>query len=569
MKKITFTAVFLFLTILLCIGIAAEETVYVGGADSAYSTLSDAVAALPNGGNIIIAEDTAISAATVLPSTAGVLHISAENGAVLSLGARLTLGGETVFDDITIHNSAASSMFIVAANHPVTFEDGVECTSASGGIVYPSVVGGAYSAASSGGSHITVKGGTWRNVYGGNYNDAFSGDSVVDFTGGTVLLTLCGGSYSGNFTGNATINMGGSAVMEYNTVSNSAVGLIGAEVGVANGTARTFTGNVDINIGGNAVVYANIIGGTRNSNVTVKGDITVDIYGNANVRRHIYGGSYADNITTGSDGIVVTISDNAKFTQPSGASTTVCAGCQSGTVTGNVKIVVDANTTITGNVYGGGYAGVVTGDSIAELRRGTVNVNFTAQSRTGSVSGTVTNIINSGKVGGEVRGDVTVDLAAGAEATIHASTGTITTVAPAGYEIVIDNSGEDTIYTAVSITAGTALAVTDTDMFVDKLGRGNVRIVTTATVPESKTVTGYGTYFIPLAVFTGDDEALTRAARVYTDGALADGERFSADLLEIPEEFANETLMAISFCIVGGVEVTTAQYTFSINGLAG
>ena len=451
MKKITFTALFLFLTILLCIGIAAEETVYVGGADSAYSTLSDAVAALPNGGNIIIAKDTAISAATVLPSTAGVLHISAENGAVLSLGARLTLGGETVFDDITIHNSAASSMFIVAANHPVTFEDGVECTSASGGIVYPSVVGGAYSAASSGGSHVTVKGGTWRNVYGGNYNGAFSGNSVVDFTGGTVLLTLCGGSYSGNFTGNATINMGGSAVMEYNTVSNSAVGLIGAEVGVSGGTARTFTGNVDINIGGNAVVYANIIGGTRNSNVTVKGDITVDIYGNANVRRHIYGGSYSGNITTGSDGIVVTISDNVKFTQPSGASTTVCAGCQSGMVTGNVKVVVDANTTITGNVYGGGYTGVVTGDSIAELRRGTVNVNFTAQSRTGSVSGTVTNIINSGKVGGEVRGDVTVDLAENASATIGSCTGTVSTKVPDGYELVTTAVDGATTYLAKEI----------------------------------------------------------------------------------------------------------------------
>ena len=167
---------------------------------------------MPNGGNIVIAQDTAISAAMVLPSTAGVLHISAENGAVLSLGVRLTLGGETVFDNITIHNAATSSMFIVAANHPVTFEDGVVCTSTSGGIVYPSVVGGAYSAASSGGSHITVKGGTWRNVYGGNYNGAFTGNSVVDFTGGTVLLTLCGGNYWGNFEGDTHITFGGEAV---------------------------------------------------------------------------------------------------------------------------------------------------------------------------------------------------------------------------------------------------------------------------------------------------------------------------------------------------------------------
>lgn len=572
MKKLAFLALFLLLTALLSVGIAAEDTVYVGGTDSAYSTLSDAVAALPNGGNIVIAGDTAISAATVLPNTAGVLHVSATNGAVLSLGARLTLGGETVFDDITIHNSAASSMFIVAANHPVTFEDGVVCTSASGGIVYPSVVGGAYSAASSGGSHITVKGGTWRNIYGGNYNGAFTGDSVVDFTGGTVLLTLCGGSYSGNFIGNATVNMGGNAVMEYNTVGNSAVGLIGAEVGVANGTARTFTGNVDINIGGNAVVYANIIGGTRNSNVTVKGDITVDIYGNANVCRHIYGGSYSGNITTGSGGIAVTVRDNVKFTQPTAASTTVCAGCQSGTVTGNVKVVVDADTTIPGNVYGGGYTGVVTGNSHAELRRGTVNVNFTAQSRTGSVSGTVTNLINSGKVGGEVRGDVTVDLAAGASATIGSCTGTVSTRVPDGYALVTTESDGATTYLAketvseaptvvyVDGSGKTEGAYTSLETAVAALTNGgtvvvagDVDIASATTLPKTPAIT-------ITSVFGGEDYTDTAEINFYANLTLG-GETVFKDIVLEREKLTSGNI----FIVANGNALTVDEGVICLN----
>ncbi|MBQ7661574.1 MAG: hypothetical protein IJS44_05920 [Clostridia bacterium] len=135
-----------------------------------------------------------------------------------------------------------------------------------------------------------------------------------------------------------------------------------------------------------------------------------------------------------------------------------------------------------------------------------------------------------------------------------------------------DRSGGALTATPVSAemtVAYTYLAVTDADAFIDGEGMGNVRLITTATVPGAKQITGYGMYFIPLTVFTGDGESLTRAVRIYTEDALGDGETFSADLLHIPAEFANETVVAIAFCLLGGEEVTTTQYTFSVNEFVG
>lgn len=548
MKKTLFLALLLWTAICLSIGIAATDTVRVdgtGNTEGAYTDLASAAKALPNGGTVILSGDTSVASATVLPDTAGVLNITAENGAVLSLGARLTLGGETVFDDITIHNAASSSISIVAAGHPITMENGVLCTSASDGIVYPSIVGGNYSAASTGGSHVTIKGGTWRNVYGGNRTGAFTGDSVVNFLGGTILYSLSGGSYSGAFTGDATLNIGGSAVVEYNTVSGAGAGVIGAEVGVSSGTAYTFTGNVDINIGGNAAIYANVIGGTRNSNVTVNGDITVDIFDNANICRHVYGGSYSGDVVTGDGGITVTVKDTVTFTQPSGASTYVSAGCNSGTVTGDVKVVIDAETVIPGNVYGGGYTGNVNGNSTAELHRGTVNVNFTGQSRTGSVSGNVTNTLHSGTVGGEVRGDAAVTLAADESVTIGSCTGTVTTSVPDGYEIVTTTDGSSTTYLAKEIstepaptvvyvdgTGKTEGAYTDLASAVAALTAGGTVVVTGDVAITSSTVLSATPAITITSKYGGEDYTSTAEIDFYANLTLGGDTVFKDVALE-------------------------------------
>ena len=372
-------------------------TVYVNGSgtDGAYTTLESAAEALKNGGDIILTGDVDITSATVLPEGVA-LNITAQNGAVLNLGARLTLGGETAFDNITINNASTSYQLIVAAGNSVTMGEGVVTTTNGTALVYPAIVGGNYDTACTKDSHITIMGGTWRNIYGANYNGSFKGNSTVDFTGGTVLVTLSGGSYSGDYEGTATLNIGGGAVVEHNTVGGSSLGVVGGNVGVNNGNARTFKGKININIGGDAVVNSLINGSSIMNNITTTADINIDIFGNAHVNRNIYGGGWSGK-TTAENGITLTIRENATVTNP-GGSVYVCAGAQSGTVTGDVKLVIKDNVSIAGNVYGGGLSGSVDGNSTAEIYSGTVSVNFTAGSRAGNISGNT--VVNA--YGGEI-----------------------------------------------------------------------------------------------------------------------------------------------------------------------
>ncbi len=379
-------------------------TVYVNGtgADGAYTDILSAATALKNGGDIIIVGDTDITSATVLP--AGIaLNITAQNNAVLNLGARLTLGGETTFDNITINNASTSYQLIVAAGNSVTMGEGVVTTTNGTALVYPAIIGGNYDTACTVGSHITVKGGTWRNIYGANYNGAFTGNSTVDFIGGTVLVTLSGGSYSGDYEGIATLNIGGTATVEYNTISGSALGVIGGNVGANNGTARTFNGKININIGGDATVHSLVIGSAIMNNITTTADINIDIFGNAHINRNIYAGGWLGQTTT-ENGITLTLRENSTYTNPNG-SVYICAGAQSGTVTGDVKVVVKDNANVAGNIYGGGYSGSVVGNSTAEIYGGTVNVNFTAGSRSGNISGDTTANAYGGTIGFDASGN--------------------------------------------------------------------------------------------------------------------------------------------------------------------
>jgi len=377
----------------------AVAVAYVDGTgktEGAYTDLASAALALRDGGTIVICGDTSITAQTVLPK--GIkLTITAQNNAVLHLGARLTLGGETTFDNITINNASTSYRLIVAAGNPVTMGEGVVTTTNGTDLVYPAIIGGNYDTACTTGSHITVKGGTWRNIYGANYNGTFTGDSTVDFMGGTVLVTLSGGSYSGNYEGNATLNISGNATVEYNTIGGNALGVIGGNVGANNGTARTFNGTININIGGNAVINSLILGTSRFNNITTTADVSIDIFGNAHINRNIYAGGWLGQTTT-KNGITLTLRENSTYTNPNG-SVYICAGAQSGTVTGDVKVVVKDNANVAGNIYGGGYSGSVVGNSVAEIYGGTVTTSFTAGSRSGNVSGDTVVNAYGGKIG--------------------------------------------------------------------------------------------------------------------------------------------------------------------------
>ena len=418
MKKILlFFAALLMIALLTVSVLAASTVVYVDGTvstagdgttpETALKTFAAGIKALPNGGTMVICGDTSITAATQVAATTGCVTVTSEyNGieydAVFNLGARLVFTGDVTFDNITINNASTAQQSIFARGYTLTIGEGVTCTTNGGELIYPMIYGGKYNGAHTGDSHVIIKGGTWRAVYGGNYTNSFTGNSVVDFLGGEILFALAGGNYAGNFAGDCTVNIGGDAVMRFNSVSSINVGIVGGTTGDGltseTDTMLTHTGDITVNIFGDAQVYSNVLGAAARADVTTKGDITIDIYGNADLYRHVYGGGWYGNTETNDGGIVVTVRENATFTNP-GMSNYVCAGAQQGTVRGNVKVVVKDNAYIPGNVCVGGNAGVIKGNSVAEMYGGVVSVNFTAGTRIGTVEGNTTTVAYGGKIG--------------------------------------------------------------------------------------------------------------------------------------------------------------------------
>ena len=143
---------------------AAEKVVYLkkGGAgekngsspDNAFSTLTNAYAALGNaGGRIVICGEFTINAHFTEPVHDGVVTVtqnyndvdyrnigSVNNG---EKGKRWILNGPTVFTDITFTNTAPANanpfILFIAQNNPITFAEGVVCEGFQNTIIANSV----------------------------------------------------------------------------------------------------------------------------------------------------------------------------------------------------------------------------------------------------------------------------------------------------------------------------------------------------------------------------------------------------------------------------------------------
>lgn len=565
MKKLS---LFFFATLLLIAAFtlsvfAADAVVYVDGTVAAsgdgstpakaIKTLAAGIKALPKGGTLVVCGDTSITGATQLAATSAAVTITSEYGgvkydAVFGLGARLVFTGDATFENITIHNASTAQQSIFARGYTLTMGEGITCTTNGDALCYPVLYGGKYNGAHVGNSHIVIQSGTFRAVYGGNYENSFTGNSVIDFTGGTVLVTLVGGSFAGNFTGNTTINIGGDAVMKYNTVASINFGVVGSSCGdgIATGDSLTFVGDIAINIFGNAQVYSNVLGGAPRADVTTKGDITIDIYGNARLYRHVYGGGAYGNVETDTEGILVTVRENAVFTNPSDNSDYICAGPQQGTVTGNVKVVVKDNVLIPGNVCAGGNSGTVIGTASAEMYGGEVKVNFTAGTRVGTVQGDTFTAAYGGKIGyhasgkfalrgnggyasdtayGRVTGNATVLLdgadVAGA-ATLGGMNGTLTLKSGAAGNVegtaVIDLSGGKSLtlggeVTASALIGGGTLTLSSAGSLTAASLAGDVSVLVGGKVwPGTTYITVTDTASTGNIVYGGDGAVFTRTS---------------------------------------------------------
>lgn len=423
MKKLSIIfAVLLVLLSVLAFGVSADENVVVFTGNK-FASLTDAINAVAEGGTVVLAEPYQISdsEALILPAKKIVLTSKhggvdyAQSGAYLGLGKALDLSADLTLENVvikqTINNKNAWGA-IYANGHHLTIGEGVVTVANESSKLFPSIFGGSNAKGALDSTYVTVMSGDWNNVFGGGYSDTQT-NAKVEFLGGNAE-NVFGGSYAGKFTGNTEVCLkggfvnnvlnGGSRIGTFTgdtlvdisggTITN----LAGAMYGIS-GSSATFNGNVDMKIHGNAKILMSTFGSSYYSAVKMNGDINIDIYENANLCRHLYGGGFSGGVTTGEKGILVTIRDNVLFSKPTGNNNVVCAGPQSGTVTGNVKIVIKDNVTIPGNVYGGGYKGTVKGNSVAEIYGGTVTVNFTAGTRQGKITGNADTYAYGGVIG--------------------------------------------------------------------------------------------------------------------------------------------------------------------------
>ena len=187
MKKILLV---LCIALLLCFGAFAAETVYVdgvGGADGTYATLPEAIAAVDAGGTVIVSADVTTSTTASVKADKGFTLTSA-NGAVLTLGRNLYLGGDTVIENIALVNGAATNSDIIyACGHDLTIGEGVTVTPHASNGRYLILAAGQYEGDLIGSGTITVNSGTWRNIFSGNWNDAYTGTTTIIMNGGSIF----------------------------------------------------------------------------------------------------------------------------------------------------------------------------------------------------------------------------------------------------------------------------------------------------------------------------------------------------------------------------------------------
>ena len=220
-----------------------------GATDGAYTDLASAVAALTDGGTVVVTGDTTVgtsSAGVTLSAVGGKITITSKEGdtnygATLTIARAITLSSEIEFNNIGLCGAHSTLSNIIARGNTITMGEGVTTSTTAGR--YPSIYGGAASGTVSYDSHIIVKSGYFRNVFGGNAGGTFGGNSYVEIYGATVHNLLYGGNenQSSTFSGTSTLKMysgatGGTVKADNIEINLTDLGTVAATV--------SFTGTV-------------------------------------------------------------------------------------------------------------------------------------------------------------------------------------------------------------------------------------------------------------------------------------------------------------------------------------
>lgn len=262
------------------------QTAQVDGRDAAYvrdggegdgsspesplGSLTDALAMLENGGVAVLCGPTSVTLPLETPAIAENITITSlangvdyrEQGASLSVGAYITLGGPVTLENLDILVKQ-TNMLITCNGHTTLIGEGVSCTKA-GASNFIGITAGVNAVDSASpditGTDLTIMSGDWQIVRGGNRRGA-QGEATMRTIQGDVKLTITGGSFWGVVTGGGQNSQEGDIVMRISG-GNFQKGLYALCDPGSDAVVATLNGDIDLAVtggefGGNLSVSAN------------------------------------------------------------------------------------------------------------------------------------------------------------------------------------------------------------------------------------------------------------------------------------------------------------------------
>ena len=187
-------------------------------ASSALGDLNAAIAALGGeDGTVVVSGIYTIDSTYTVKTHSGKVTITSydyindyrESGAAIVISENITLGGETVFEQINF--KAASSAVIYAKGNPLTIEKDVACELTNSNTSYIGIVGGHNNLLASKTVNLTIKSGDWGAVRGGYNSTKLIAEGLVHnvtISGGTFHSYVALGS-RGNTSGTINANVSG------------------------------------------------------------------------------------------------------------------------------------------------------------------------------------------------------------------------------------------------------------------------------------------------------------------------------------------------------------------------
>ncbi len=261
-----------------------------------------------------------------------------------------------------------------------------------GGTITTNLFGGGNAGDVGGNTSIAYSGGSVSTMYGGGNEAEVEGNTTITIDGGTINTAVYGGGNEGAVNGDANI-----------TVTNSATTI----PVIYGGGKSAGASNTHINInevqGNNYINIGSVYGGSNQAGNIDSTNITV----NTGVIGYIYGGNNAGGVSDNTnivynDGTVGTIYgggnqaevNNTSITVNGGNIDSVYGGCNAATTNEDTYVTINGGT-YTSNIFGGGNAGGVLGDTHVVLV---------------SNSGTIPNVFGGGNSAGATNTYVNINV---------------------------------------------------------------------------------------------------------------------------------------------------------------